>query len=151
MKTFSKVTNCFGVFILSICILVGWTIASSQNSKAESVLGSTEDKGIKLTLHNYEIQNYGQEMIITYTIQGATDSFMNEDGMALIKDLDFSIGSRVVQGKDTWHKKIGNQTYKGVMKVDLPQYRPATSNVIFNTDSITNQKGNWTINFQIQK
>jgi len=139
------------VFILSICILVGWTIASSQNSKAESVLGSTEDKGIKLTLHNYEIQNYGQEMIITYTIQGATDSFMNEDGMALIKDLDFSIGSRVVQGKDTWHKKIGNQTYKGVMKVDLPQYRPATSNVIFNTDSITNQKGNWTINFQIQK
>ena len=90
-------------------------------------------------------------MIITYTIQGATDSFMNEDGMALIKDLDFSIGSRVVQGKDTWHKKIGNQTYKGVMKVDLPQYRPATSNVIFNTDSITNQKGNWTINFQIQK
>lgn len=151
MKTFTKVTNCFGVFVLSICLLVGWTIASSQNSKAESVLGSTEDKGIKLTLHSYEIQNYGQEMIVNYTIQAASDSLTNEDGMALIKDLDFSIGSRVVKGKDAWHKKIGNQKYQGVMKVDLPQYRPATSNVIFNTDSISNQKGKWTINFQIQK
>jgi len=139
------------VFVLSICLLVGWTIASSQSSKAASVLGSTEDKGIKLTLHSYEIQNYGQEMIVNYSIQAASGSLMNEDGMELIKDLDFSIGSRVVQGKDAWHKKIGNQKYQGVMKVDLPQYRPATSNVIFNTDSISNQKGKWTINFQIQK
>lgn len=134
-----------------MCLLLGPTFALSPYSKAESVLGATEDKGIKLTLNSYEIQNYGQEMIVNYTIQAASGSLMNEDGMALIKDLDFSIGSRVVQGKDAWHKKIGNQKYQGVIKVDLPQYRSATSHVILNTDSISNQKGKWTINFQIQK
>ncbi|MBS4175675.1 hypothetical protein [Bacillus sp. FJAT-49736] len=151
MKIFSKGKNCFGVFVLSVCLLFGLSLASSQHLRAESVLGSTEDKGITLTLDNYEIQNYGQEMIVNYTIHAASETLLNEDGMAPIKDLDFSIGNRVVQGKDTWHKKIGNRKYQGAIKVDLPQYRPATSNVIFNTDSISNQKGKWTINFQIQK
>lgn len=151
MKNYSRVRKCLGVFVLALCLIVGWTCTSSQSSSAESVLGSTEDKGIKLTLHNYEIQNYGQEMIVNYTVQAKSGSLMDENGMALIKDLNFSIGSRVIQGKDAWHKKVGNQTYQGVIKVDLPQYRSATSDVILSTDSISNQNGEWSINFQIQK
>lgn len=148
---FSKVTNCLGAVVFSLCLLIGLTMTSSQSTKAESVLGSAEDKGIKFTVHNYEIQNYGQEMMVYYTIQSASGAQMSEDEMGLIKNLDFSIGSRMVQGNDAWHKKVSNQEYQGAIKVDLPKYGPATSNVSLNTDSILNQKGQWTINFQIQK
>ncbi|PKR83149.1 hypothetical protein [Heyndrickxia camelliae] len=151
MKMYLRLKYFLRAFVILTCLLVGWTFADSKHLRAESILGSSEDKGIKLTLDNYKIQHYGQEMIVHYTIQTASGSLINDDSLALIKDLDFSIGSSVVRGKDAWHKKISNQKYQGAIKVDLPQYRPAISNVVFSTDSISNQKGMWTINFQIQK
>jgi hypothetical protein len=153
MKFFSKFTNGFGGFVLFLCLLVGVTFASSQNAMAESqkIIGSSEANGIKLTINNYAIQNYGQEMVLYYTVQSKSGQLMDEDGISLIKKPNLTIGDRRVQGNDTWHKKISNQIYQGAVKVQLPQYRPAVSNVEFNTDSILNQTGQWTITFQIKK
>ena len=149
MKFFLKVKNGFGWLILLLCL--GLTFASSQSAKAApgKIIGSAEDHGIKLTINNYELKNYGQEMVVYYTVQSKSGNPM--EGKSLINKPDFTIGDRFVQGIDSWHKKVGSQQYQGAVKVELPQYRPAVSDVEFNTDAIFNQKGNWTITFQIKK
>jgi len=149
MKGFSKFANGFSVFVLFICMLLVVTQSAMANS--EKMIGSAEDHGIKLTINHYAIVNYGQEMMVYYTVQSKTGLLMDEDGISLMQKPNITIGNRLVQGKDTWHKKISSQQIQGAVKVMVPQYRPAISNVEFNTDNILNQKGQWTINFQIKK
>lgn len=153
MKFFSKFTNGFGGFILLLCLLVGLALASSQSAMAESekIIGSAEDNGIKLKINSYAIMNHGQEMVVYYTVQSKFGQLIEAEGTSVIKKPDITIGDTRVQGNDTSHKKISNQEYQGAVKVLLPQYRPAISNVSFNTVSILNQKGQWTINFEIKK
>ena len=69
MKFFLKVKNGFGWLILLLCL--GSTFTFSQSAKAApgKIIGSAEDHGIKLTINNYELKNYGQEMVVYYTVQ----------------------------------------------------------------------------------
>ncbi|MBT2725587.1 hypothetical protein J7E63_01370 [Bacillus sp. ISL-75] len=153
MKAFSKMTNRLGGFVLLLCFLVGGAWASSQSALAapEKTVGSAENGGIKLTITNYAITNYGQEMILYYTVESTTGNLMDENGKGLLKNLEISIADNRLQGIDTEHKKISSQKYQGAVKVNMPQYIPATSNAALSTDAILNQKGQWTINFQIKK
>jgi hypothetical protein len=148
----SKLTNCFSGFILLFCLFGGLTLASSQSAmaEAEKAIGSVEDNGIKLTINNYTIQNHSEELMVYYTVESKSGDLI-ENGTSLIKEPDISIGDKLVKGNNIWHKKISNGKYQGVVKVELSQYRPAISNVAFNTEAILNQKGEWTINFQIEK
>jgi hypothetical protein len=153
MKFFAKCTNGIGSFILLLFLLVGFGLVTSQSAmaKSENIIGSAEDHGIILTINNYAIQNYGQEMVVYYTVDSQSGKLMDADETSILKKSDISIGNQRVQGNNIWHKKISNQKYQGAVKVALPQYIPATSNVAFYTDAILNQKGQWTINFQIKK
>ncbi|OIK15911.1 hypothetical protein BIV60_07245 [Bacillus sp. MUM 116] len=144
MRFFSKFTKAGFALFLSL----GFLFVSSQSTLAAEI-GSTENNGIKLTITNYSIKNYGQEMVVYYTVQSKSGQLM--DSQSLINKPDFTIGNKFVQGTDAWHKKLNNQQYQGAVTVQLPQYIPATSNVSFNTDSISSQKGQWTINFEIKK
>ncbi|HEY2420540.1 MAG TPA: hypothetical protein VGI04_03965 [Neobacillus sp.] len=153
MKFFRGVTNCFSRFFLLLGLLVGLILANSQSAMAETenVIGSAESNGITLTINNYTIKNYGQEMTVYYTLQSTSGQLMDENGAELITSPDFTIGDKRVQGNDIWHKKISAQKYQGALKLELPQYRPAISNAVLNTETILNQKGQWSINFQIKK
>lgn len=153
MKTFSKMTNRLGGFVILLGFLVGGAWASSQSAVAapEKTLGSVENGGIKLTITNYAITNYGQEMILYYTVESTTGNLMDENEKGLLKKPEVSIADNRLQGIDTEHKKISSQKYQGAVKVNMPQYIPATSNAALSTDAILNQKGQWTINFQIKK
>ena len=153
MKFLLKFTSCFSGFVLFLSLLIGMTFASSQSAMAESakIIGSAENNGIKLTITNYAIKNYGQEMMVYYTVQSNSGQLMDTNETGLLNKPDISIGHKHVQGNDTWHKKISSQEYQGAVTVEIPQYTPAISNVAFNTDAILNQKGLWTINFQIKK
>lgn len=137
--------------IFMLCLLVGLISVPLQSSfaKSEQVIGSAENNGIKLMINNYTITNHGQEMVVYYTIQSKSGDQIAEDSGIINPDI--SVGDNLVRGNNTWHKKINNQTYQGAVKVNLPQYIPATSNVAFNTDTIFQQKGQWTVNFQIKK
>ncbi|MEH7096981.1 hypothetical protein [Neobacillus vireti] len=153
MKTFLNITNRLGGFVLLLCFLVWGTWASSHSALAapEKTVGSAENGGIKLTITNYAITNYGQEMILYYTVESKTGNLMEEDGKGLLKNLEISIADHRLQGIDAEHKKISNQKYQGAVKVNMPQYIPATSSAALSTDAILNQKGQWTINFQVNK
>jgi hypothetical protein len=153
MKAFSKMRNRLGGFVLLLCFLVGGAWASSISTLAapEKTIGSAENRGIKLTITNYAITNYGQEMILYYTVESKTGNLMEEDGKGLLKNLEISIADNRLQGIDAEHKKISNQKYQGAVKVNMPQYIPATSSAAISTDAILNQKGQWTINFQVNK
>ena len=153
MKTFSILTNRLGGFVLLLCFLVGGAWASSISTLAapEKTIGSAENRGIKLTITNYAITNYGQEMILYYTVESKTGSLLYEDGKGLLKNLEISIADNRLQGIDAEHKKISNQKYQGAVKVNMPHYIPATSSAALSTDAILNQKGQWTINFQVNK
>src|SRR3954466_7042673 len=153
MKTFSIRTNRLGGFVLLLCFLVGGASAFSQSALAapEKTIGSAENGGIKLTITNYAITNYGQEMILYYTVESKTGNLMEEDGKGLLKNLEISIADNRLQGIDAEHKKISNQKFQGAVKVNMPQYVPAGSNAALSTDAILNQKGQWTINFQVNK
>ncbi|MDQ6595555.1 hypothetical protein E2K98_26985 [Bacillus salipaludis] len=144
MRFFSKFTKAGFALILSL----GFLLVSSQSTLAAEI-GSAEHNGIKLTINNYTIKNYGQEMVVYYTIQSKSGQLM--EGKSLMNRPDFTIGNKFVQGNDAWYKKVSNQQYQGAVTVQLPQYIPASSNVSFNTDSISSQKGQWTINFEIKK
>ncbi|MFP5109391.1 hypothetical protein ACSU6B_21905 [Neobacillus sp. C211] len=153
MKVFSKMTNRLGGFVLLLCFLVGgaWTSSQSALAAPEKTVGTAENGGIKLTITNYAITNYGQEMILYYTVESTTDNLMVEDGKGLLENPEISIANNSLQGIDAEHKKISSQKYQGAVKVNMPQYIPATSNAALSTDAILNQKGQWTINFQIKK
>ncbi|MEH7413951.1 hypothetical protein V7266_01505, partial [Neobacillus drentensis] len=140
-------------FVLLLCFLVGgaWTSSQSALAAPEKTVGSVENGGIKLTITNYAITNYGQEMILYYTVESKTGNLLDEDGKGLLKNLEISIADNRLQGIDAEHKKISNQKYQGAVKVNMPQYIPATSSAALSTDAILNQKGQWTINFQIKK
>ncbi|MFB7303590.1 hypothetical protein [Heyndrickxia sporothermodurans] len=150
MKVF---LNGFSRMIFLLCLLVGVASIPLQSSfaQSETVIGSAENNGIKLIINNYTITNRGQEMVVYYTIQSKSRHQMDENAKGLMDNPVISIGDNLVPGNHTWHKKINNQTYQGAVKVNLPQYIPATSNVAFNTNAILHQKGEWTINFQIKK
>ena len=153
MKAFLKVANRLAGSALLLCFLVGGAWASSQSALAapEKPVGSAVNGGIKLTITNYAITNYGQEMILYYTVESTTGNLLDENGKGLLKNLEISIADNRLQGIDAEHKKISSQKYQGAVKVNMPQYIPATSNAALSTDVILNQKGQWTINFQIKK
>ena len=153
MKTFSNRKNRLGGFVLLLCFLFWGACAFSQSALAapEKTVGSAENGGIKLTITNYAITNYGQEMILYYTVESTTGTLLDENGKGLLKNLEISIADNRLQGIDAEHKKISSQKYQGAVKVNMPQYIPATSNAALSTDAILNQNGQWTINFQIKK
>ncbi|ULT59563.1 hypothetical protein L1999_14000 [Neobacillus drentensis] len=153
MKTFSKMTNRLGRFVLLLCFLVGgaWTSSISALAAPDKTVGSAENGGIKLTITNYAITNYGQEMILYYTVESKTGNLMDEGGKELLKNLEISIADNRLQGIDAEHQKISSQKYQGAVKVNMPKYIPATSSAALSTDAISNQKGQWTINFQVNK
>ncbi|MCM3567189.1 hypothetical protein [Neobacillus mesonae] len=146
MRVFSNVIKVGFALFLSLSIVL---VSSISTLAAEKTIGSAENNGIKLTINDYTIKNYGQEMVVHYTVQSTSGQQI--DGKSLIQKPGFMIGNKFVQGNDTWHKKVSNQQYQGAITVHLPQYIPATSNVSFDSDTVLNQKGQWTINFQIKK
>ncbi|MFC4619528.1 hypothetical protein ACFO4N_12475 [Camelliibacillus cellulosilyticus] len=136
--------------ILVLCLFISLTMTSTYQAKAEAgkVLGSAQDKGITLSVNQYAIINHGQELVVYYTVE-TSSAAPNHDVPSLIHRPDFSIGDRLVQGQPKGYKKISSQKYAGTLKVDLPQYRPAVTNVELRTDTILNQKGQWTVGFKI--
>jgi len=90
-------------------------------------------------------------MILYCTVESTTGTLLDENGKGLLKNLEISIADNRLQGIDAEHKKISSQKYQGAVKVNMPQYIPATSNAALSTDAILNQNGQWTINFQIKK
>lgn len=153
MRAFSIRLNRWGGFVLLLCLLVGGACASSQSALAApaKTVGSVENGGIKLTITNYAITNYGEEMVLYYTVESTTGKLMEDNGKGLLKNLEISIADNRLQGIDAAHNKISSQKYQGTVKVNMPKYIPATSNAALSTDAILNQKGQWTINFQIKK
>ncbi|MBT2658675.1 hypothetical protein J7E81_26225 [Bacillus sp. ISL-18] len=153
MKIFLKTAKCLGGFVLLLFFLIGGTWPSTQSALAaqEKTIGTAENGGIKLTITNYAITNYGQEMILYYTVETKTGNLMDENVKGLLKNPEISIADNRLQGMDANHKKISSQKYLGAVRVNLPQYIPATSTAALSTDAILNQKGQWTINFQIKK
>lgn len=152
MKGLSKRVKLFSGMILFFYLLLGLTGTPFHNAAAESkeIIGSAENNGIKFTIDNYMINN-NRELIVDYTIESTAADFMNENKAALLKQPSFVIGDNRLQGTDLWHKKVSNQKYQGAVKVDMPQYSPAISNVSFKTTSILNHSGEWAINFEIKK
>ncbi|WP_085991308.1 hypothetical protein [Oceanobacillus senegalensis] len=153
MKGSSKRTKLFSGIIISFCLLVGVILIPSQHAKAESeqIIGSAESNGIKLTINNYSIKNHNRELIVNYTVQSTSADFINVDETILIKQPSITIGDNRLQGDNLWHKKVSNQKYQGAVKVKMPQYSPAISNVTFKTDSILDLKGEWLIDFELKK
>lgn len=150
MKSFPKSTVGISIVLL-FSLLVGLTFVSPAGAKAESekVVGSAKDKGITLTINDYSIIKDGQGIMVHYTVQSRSGHQMDKNA-SLMERPDIFIGDTLVHGNAVKHKKIGKQEYAGTVEVDLPQYRPAESNVRFNTDAILNQEGQWTIDFKVK-
>lgn len=139
MKVTSKMI--FSMALL-FSLLVGLSFANPADA---AVLGSATDNGITLTIDNVSLINDGQEMSVDYTIY--TKSNLDKNAASLIENPHIWIGDTLVRADSASHSRIGKNEYKGSVVVQLHQYRPAQTHVIFKTKSILNQKGLWAVDF----
>ncbi|MBB2481103.1 hypothetical protein H5P36_12980 [Bacillus sp. APMAM] len=149
MRNLPKYTVRFFSVPLLICLLFGFASPSAEAQSSQG-LGSSEDKGIRLTINSYSIVNHGQNIQLHYTIQSNSNIQVNPDTTSLVENPHIWIGHTLVREQSESFKKVSNNVYKGTITAQLQHYRPDNSEMSIHTHGLLHQKGQWTVKFLLR-
>lgn len=138
------------VAILATSLVFGAAFVSSTQTQAKestNVEKSVTDKGVTFTINNYSVTD--NKLLVNYTVESDKDQKLNNS--TLIEKPDISINGQRLNVSDTQsHKKV-NGKYQGVEELVLPKGTSDNFDLTFNTDSILNTEGKWTIEFPVNE
>lgn len=145
----SRFLVCFGVFVLAFCALAFNSLAydgGCGKTHYASVKRSAKTQGIKFTLDKYAVEN--NKLIVFYSVKSPSDS--DEKINSLIENPDIHVANKLIRGNLDTFRKVGKGQYKGRVEANLPENIGDRFKVSFNTDSILNKEGQWTVHFKVK-
>ncbi|MGK9185524.1 DUF4179 domain-containing protein [Priestia filamentosa] len=143
----------FKISAIVVCLLVSMMSILPNDTHADEVIRlgkSSTDKGISFTIDDFFYN--GNKLVIDYTVESKTAQKIDETHPNLLEKLDVSINGKPINSISyQGHQKVAKNKYRGVIEINPPEGTPDHFALKFNTDSIFDQEGQWTIDFPVNK
>lgn len=138
---------------LLLCLLVSINYVSAEEKVP--VNRSAIDGDIMLTVNGYSIKNNGQTIAVYYSVKcDTTCKEVDKTTMGtLIERPDVHFVDKLTHGDSSRFKKISKNKYNGVEEITIPKFKPKRKSgfhVSFNTDTILDKEGQWTIEWNVR-
>lgn len=136
------------IFCLVISMVMIWP-QYTYAQKLTTIRESATDKDITLTLD--EGYFTGCQLILEFSVKTNTNHELINDNFFLKPDLKIN-GEFINQSNQVKVSKVDENYYEGIIEMNIPKEKelPEQFKGVFTTGEILNQKGNWSIDFEIK-